>query len=563
MSLQIWLPLINNCQNQGLMECNVQDSSEITATFINGKMGQCLNSEEEEFNFDIPDLQSIIGPQRSWSIACWIKFKRTTGSGYLMTLDLAAQHAMYFNLGSDPRLVWNESGDNGKRILTLDLNDIATRWYHVVVTLNKDIDNSIIETTYIDGLQTYQKTWVSTKQQDVTYSKLRLFSTNGYFNDIRIYNHCLSQKEVEEISKGLILHYKLDNNGYNNLLTSTVSRTVTVPEGDTDAYTAYWYFNTDIKNNHLFENNPRYTVIYDYTVNNLSESSTSAYLYSQLNTSRSNPVISQTGFRTNINGHVIESFTVDNTQKAYSSTFRFRIRLQTANPGDSVTISNLRIYLCDKNEINYISDSSGYNNNGNIIGYLLNNEDSIKYNSSLFQDNGLVNYIRTKEKIYVPTDAITMNIWIKSTNTTPKGNYHDPFCAYTTPASFEMSIYKTGYLRGGFHISGTRVCDNCTSLKLLDGNWHMITITYDGIAIKKYVDAILEKTTAATGTLTSPMDFAFGRYGSGTTYSSNDMAYSDARIYATALTELQIKELYHTSMSIDNNGNIYTRELVE
>ena len=156
-----------------------------------------------------------------------------------------------------------------------------------------------------------------------------------------------------------------------------------------------------------------------------------------------------------------------------------------------------------------------------------------------------------------------MNIWIKSTNITPKGNYHDPFCAYTTPASFEMSIHKTGYLRGGFHISGTRVCDNCTSLKLLDGNWHMITITYDGIAIKKYVDAILEKTTTTTGTLTSPMDFAFGRYGSGTTYSSNDMTYSDARIYATALTELQIKELYNISMSIDNNGNTYVRELVE
>ena len=91
----------------------------------------------------------------------------------------------------------------------------------------------------------------------------------------------------------------------------------------------------------------------------------------------------------------------------------------------------------------------------------------------------------------------------------------------------------------------------------------MITITYDGIAIKKYVDAILEKTTTTTGTLTSPMDFAFGRYGSGTTYSSNDMTYSDARIYATALTELQIKELYNISMSIDNNGNTYVRELVE
>ena len=36
-------------------------------------------------------------------------------------------------------------------------------------------------------------------------------------NDFRIYNHCLSNKEIEEIAKGLILHYKLDNIIDNNI----------------------------------------------------------------------------------------------------------------------------------------------------------------------------------------------------------------------------------------------------------------------------------------------------------------------------------------------------------
>ena len=38
---------------------------------------------------------------------------------------------------------------------------------------------------------------------------------------------------------------------------------------------------------------------------------------------------------------------------------------------------------------------------------------------------------------------------------------------------------------------------------------------------------------------------------------------SDLRIYGVALTDDQIKELYNTSMSVDSNGNVYARELVE
>jgi hypothetical protein len=41
----------------------------------------------------------------------------------------------------------------------------------------------------------------------------------GGMNDIRIYDECLSQKQVKEIAKGLCAHYKLEGVGANpNLL---------------------------------------------------------------------------------------------------------------------------------------------------------------------------------------------------------------------------------------------------------------------------------------------------------------------------------------------------------
>jgi len=38
---------------------------------------------------------------------------------------------------------------------------------------------------------------------------------------------------------------------------------------------------------------------------------------------------------------------------------------------------------------------------------------------------------------------------------------------------------------------------------------------------------------------------------------------SDFRMYYTALSAKQIKELYNTSVTIDKSGNVYARKLVE
>jgi len=56
---------------------------------------------------------------------------------------------------------------------------------------------------------------------------------NGYLNDFRIYNHALSTKEVREIAKGLLLHYKLDQAAFYQ------ANKLTTASATTTAYKAY------------------------------------------------------------------------------------------------------------------------------------------------------------------------------------------------------------------------------------------------------------------------------------------------------------------------------------
>ena len=215
------------------------------------------------------------------------------------------------------------------------------------------------------------------------------------------------------------------------------------------------------------------------------------------------------------------------------------------------------------NVISTVYDSSGYSYNGTVVGGLTAAAPSPRYEAATYTSSGNTNYITTPT-LNLPGDQITLNFWFKSANQSPGSNYHMPLeAAASSNQAYEMSIYKTGYLRGGLVVAGTRKVDNCTSTKLTDGNWHMCTMTYDGAAIKRYVDAVMEKSTAATGSLVTSTYFVLGHYGSNTSYYSVEAYTSDVRIYTTALNDNQVKELYDTSATIDNAGNIYAREIKE
>jgi hypothetical protein len=87
-------------------------------------------------------------------------------------------------------------------------------WSHVAITRHENIlkvyVNGELKATKSDAILA-NKTSSSFIRLGDDYRGGTSVSYMGYMNDARIYDHALSAKEIEEIAKGLVLHYKLDD----------------------------------------------------------------------------------------------------------------------------------------------------------------------------------------------------------------------------------------------------------------------------------------------------------------------------------------------------------------
>lgn len=164
----------------------------------------------------------------------------------------------------------------------------------------------------------------------------------------------------------------------------------------------------------------------------------------------------------------------------------------------------------------------------------------------------------------MPGDAVTINVWVKIPSDVDQlTNYAQPI---NIGEQYEVSIRGSDgvtYARLGLKISGTRYIVNSPTVAI-DDQWHMYSITYDGIIIRRYLDGEEYSNTEAEGTLyTADNRWFIGTYGSNANYSCNKVCESDVRIYTTALSAEYIMELYQASANIDKSGNVWGYEFYE
>lgn len=587
MSLIVWLPLNGDLNNQGLSNATVTASGATVNS--SGKIGSCYSFDGSD------DYISLIGDAvnncfkggtQQFSIAFWVY--RADATRGIVLGDYGLTNAINFNLEFNTshqfRFYWNGSPDKAFSAAVT-----ASAWSHVVFTYNgtaiKYYLNGALKETYAITLSEKTKTsgaaWYLGRD-----SRTGTTALNGRLNDVRIYDHCLSTKEVKEISKGLVLHFPMDNNGLGNpnLVVNSQQLNNSFDSAGTSAWTRSY---TDEDGQSIWTATCTTTGgggVHTPLFPKATEKIGKQYTWSCRVKASRNVTLNM---GSECGGTASKNITTEwqyfthtwtFTDATYSS-FVWYIS-GTWAVGDWLKVKDLKIeegskatpwcpnsaddlYSAWEMDSNIEHDCSGYGYNGTIVGTLTSKADSARHISCLYWPTATTasNYIKSSI-VYTSGDAITLNIWFKSTST--GGSGYQMALTSSSRAYCELSITSGGALRAGLYVGGTRYVTNCSNPTLLDGNWHMLTITYDGTAIRRYVDAVAYATTSVTGTLNATaQSYYVGMLGGDTAYWSSDAYMSDARIYVTALSAADIKELYQIPISVDKDGNTFAMEYIE
>jgi hypothetical protein len=206
---------------------------------------------------------------------------------------------------------------------------------------------------------------------------------------------------------------------------------------------------------------------------------------------------------------------------------------------DNVTDGLVAFYPFNGNA----NDSTTNSNNGTVKGATLT-ADRFGIANAAYSFNGVNNYITipNSSSLNINTDKVSIASWVKANN--PNG-YHQIIskAINTTDAGREFGMYlSSGYL--AFETTTTNGHIDVTSSNSVTDQWAFLVSTYDGVAMKYYIDGVLVYSFPQTGNIVSlSSDLKIGIFGDGL-QSPFDGAIDDIRIYNRAISESVIDSLY-------------------
>lgn len=595
MGLKVWLPLTKDLHNQGTSQVTVTNNG-ATYSASGGKLGGCYEFNGSSSYIDTNIIIPNFATDKNYTISFWMYPTTTSGTKPIIGTGPDWGWVIY-QKGTDLEFnQWDSAGADWPHI-TISNIIITNTWMHVCFAYNQG--NMAV---YINGI--LKTTWTAPTGRTIKVcsntvkigGNIYAWHQNyflGKLNDVRIYDHCLSLEEVKEISKGLVLHYPLEG----PILQGRYDQTI-YEEPDGSLWIRIFHHNNP--SNGLFNSSKNFNkgVYIDtdrwYDVEGPCNMMTKwEFMVKQKNTSNSDEVKNR--WIQNINPMLATYDQIKPTSITRITTFgytngsggglftdsssnRTRLRISDGSasnwygaagcwtafsggipgyPSSVCTTGYFDIYIRIDNcsvgltpTIEY--DGSGFQNNGTRTGIFTWSSDTPKYEVST-QFNG-TQYIQVPFSCGTISEAVSVAVWGYESNwNTPSAERL--IGAATSSSGWCIGDYGSENTLFAFYANGSY--NTAPGFKQLSAGWHHFVITFDGLHLNYYVDGQLfsSKTFSTKQIVTGNYNIEIGRhYGGGCNFKG---CMSDARIYATALSENDIKSLYQNEAYIDTNETVY------
>ena len=593
-----------------------------------GKIGKCYKSSRVKEYLKSSNKYKLMGSQ---SYCCWFKimsdnddwgalistYNHTDRTGLALVIHKVTGG---FNInitagfGNDYS---NNMCQQSGRVLNYDT------WYHATMVYDSTeryfkifINGELYakSTSINDNLRFYQETNIYV----MTWDNVKRYFSSMKINDVRIFNHALSLKEVREIAKAKILHVDFSQEINNSNIIVNTNKIVT-----------NWKDNLNIRVELVADmSTPDGGKVYKLTKTSDEQVSLLRDSDTDVNRDTDAPVKHGKCFTFYLwcrKGDVSKELVIDISDYAASSTVILEdkwklIKATGTLRSDGYCFTDIDIHTFNNGEFCYISqpqttegtntlkivdpinnsrdtklpyngkiiDKSGFGNDFSLQDYGPSKwvNESGKGMGSMFFDNGaktayrnsgVGEYIKSINKVYVP-EQFTLSYWCKaipdlSYNSYRRENIYstgwEQMCSCEGGAgSSSINQKRCGLIYKNLEGTSENYFTSYNDiLKIHDGNWHNISIVidcvnrigkifYDGVKIKESTDLpqFSWHNTYRYFVIGSAWHTAYGPW-------FGNLA--DVRVYATYLSDEDCIALYNQKASLSKNGSLFTSNFNE
>ena len=611
MSLRVWLPLVKDTQDQGTIPLPSPSYNTLTQQ-TDGKLGKCYSGQ------GIYHLENDF-LSNEWSLCAWVKSASwASANDIILCKNTSASDncQFYFSIINGAKL--NFAVNAGSSGLTFNYTFATNTWYHVAATYD-----GTKYALYVNGEQKKTGALSTTLKTGMNNLGINCRSTNAAgtsqtgdggkkLNDVRIYDHCLSAAEVKEIAQGLVLHYKLDGprggageniltNSSGYLGTTNWSGLVTVGTNEDTPYLIAKRTDTTSSSRTFCTHTAITSLVSDWTPGTtkftisgyykIPSSETYAVAANMFIRWGASSGTSDTGFSVattstkDIWTYFKKTFTVPSS---YTSGQAVNFYLSAFSTGLATIYwkyikleigENATAWTPTDNEMGdidttLVQDSSGYEHNGwNSNATLTSSSGRYSYatacNGATVDNSSNIltgaQYFFGNLSLTTPS-ALTVAWWGKNDAYGRGGIFETTATTFTATTGMNGTDYNTTAIANWdttFRVYNGSSAFNFFSSFNKNGSWHHHGIVFDAIKAYYYCDGILVTSGALTGTLPSFNGIRMGLGRAGGAYRQIKETVSDLRIYCTALSATDIKQLYEVGAKVDNKQNLHTYEFNE